>query len=31
MKLVGLGIIFMYFTGFIYIFFSYREPTMPIK
>ncbi|CAD8137248.1 unnamed protein product [Paramecium octaurelia] len=31
MKFVGLGVIFMYFTGFIYIFFSFRMPSHPIE
>ncbi|CAD8144464.1 unnamed protein product [Paramecium pentaurelia] len=31
LKFVGLGVIFMYFTGFIYIFFSFRIPSHPIQ
>ncbi|CAD8141708.1 unnamed protein product [Paramecium pentaurelia] len=31
MKFVGIGVIFMYFTGFIYIFFSFRMPSRPIE
>ncbi|CAK58459.1 unnamed protein product (macronuclear) [Paramecium tetraurelia] len=31
LKFVGLGVIFMYFTGFIYIFFSFRIPSRPIQ